>query len=86
MVDNPNNEGRRPIEEPLFQFTSFTDWKNNAQRRFRNAGVTHADVICFDAKDRWCPCGRQFRRAEEEGTYPIKAYRKPSTEGQVPRG
>jgi hypothetical protein len=38
--------------------------------------LRHEDALCIDAKDRICQWGEHFRRAEEDGSYPIRVYRK----------
>lgn len=32
------------------------------------------NALCVDAADRICACGKDFQRAEDEGTYPVRYY------------
>ena len=60
----------------LFRFTDMNDWIESAQKKFRSTGVTADDVLCIDTMGRVCDCGKQFKRALEENTYPIRCYEK----------
>lgn len=63
------------VGELLFQFTSFSDWVNNASRRFKTWEVRGDETLCIDKKGRVCLVVRQFIRARDEKTYPINVYR-----------
>ena len=58
----------------LFRFESRHAWIHMAPRCFEKLGATTWDTICIDAAGRVCNIGKQFSRAEEEGTYPITCY------------
>jgi hypothetical protein len=51
------------------EFRSYRDWKNRAQR-----AIAGRSAICIDAQGRECWIGDQFRRAHEEGTFPVSYY------------
>ncbi len=61
------NVGRR-----LFTYTSLRDWKE----RTRPSGLYDVpiEVIFIDSKGRVVAREEHFRRAEEEGAYPIRGY------------
>lgn len=59
----------------LFEFSSFQDWVNKAQSRFANAGVRGQDTLCIDAKGRLLQKGKEFKRARDVDSFPIKVYR-----------
>ncbi len=62
------------LGELLFSFTSFEDWCDTAQRRFRQCGAATHDTICIDARDRICIIGKEFMQARDEGAFPINVY------------
>lgn len=63
------------LGEYMFEFSSFERWVNKAQSWFRNCGVRSDDTICLDSKGRVCLSGKQFMRARDDGSFPIKVYR-----------
>lgn len=65
------------LGEKLFEFSSFANWVNTAQRKFRNAGIAgHAlnRSVCLDQKGRICTCGKQFQRARDDDSFPIEVF------------
>lgn len=60
----------------LFEFTSHRDWELHASARFANHGVSSGNTVCLDAKQRECWTGREFKRAHDQGTYPVKVFAK----------
>lgn len=60
----------------LFEFESHDNWINTATIKFRYAGVRSKDVLCIDSQGRICTKGLEFNRADLEGAYPIRVYRK----------
>jgi hypothetical protein len=58
----------------LFQFGSFSGWVNHAQRAWKQIGVKSSDTICLDAQDRPCWIGRDFMKARDEGTFPVRVF------------
>lgn len=48
------------------EFRSFAEWVNKAQSWIGGAGA-----ICVDAQGRECAIGRDFRRAHDEGAFPV---------------
>jgi len=56
------------------QFDSREEWINKGQSwltRHPQWGE-HFKAICFDTKGRHVACGGDFRRAEEEGAFPVR--------------
>jgi hypothetical protein len=69
-----------PVLVEAFRFTSFHDWVNTARGRpwtwvHVSDGGKHSLEVCADAKGRICRMGRDFQRANDEGTFPVIAYR-----------
>lgn len=58
-----------------FEFTSFEQWVNKATSWFKNARLRGDQSLCVDAAGRVCLTGREFIRARDEDTFPIKVYR-----------
>lgn len=58
----------------LLEFHSHTEWVNKATRWYRNCGVHSARTIAVDSVGRVCATGREFMRARDEGTFPVKVY------------
>lgn len=62
------------VGEMLFEFSSFEDWVNKAETRFKLAGVKGDEVICVDQKGRLLKKGKEFMRAREDNSFPVKVY------------
>ena len=62
------------VGEMLFEFSSFDCWVANASRWFTKSGFRGDDCICIDSINRICRTGKQFMRARDEGTFPIRVY------------
>ena len=62
------------VGEFLFEFSSFERWVAKAAGWFTSAGVRSDDCICVDSVGRICTCGKQFMRARDEGTFPVRVY------------
>lgn len=60
--------------EPLFRFDNYDDWVNSASRRFRMHGVSSANTHCLDEDGRLCEIGRDFQRARDEKTFPVRVF------------
>jgi hypothetical protein len=58
-----------PLDE-LFHFIHERDWRENAQRRFRNHGHTAQSAICVDEAGKVCTRGLHFASA----AYPVRVY------------
>jgi hypothetical protein len=57
------------------QFDTFTQWVSRASTwltRHEDYDPNGFAAICFDAKGRHCRIGRDFMRADKEGTFPVK--------------
>lgn len=75
----PNQTPRRSIEldRELFVFHSMQDWVDDGREWYAACaarGVLVYDTIAIDAVGRVVRSGREFRIANEEGTYPITVY------------
>ncbi len=62
------------LGEKLFEFPSLMKWEQKATGWFRSTGIKQSEMICIDTAGRICTCGRDFIRADKEGTYPIAVY------------
>lgn len=62
------------LGEFLFEFTSFDKWCDHAQSYFR--GIRPDSFLCIDAKGRICRIGREFMRARDDNSFPVKVYLK----------
>lgn len=63
------------VGEFLFEFSSFGQWVAKASSWFTNTGVRGEECLCVDAAGRLCRIGKQFMRARDEGTFPVRVYR-----------
>ena len=50
-------------------FSSYTQWVNKAQSWIGGTGA-----LCYDAKDRPCLIGADFKRADQEGAFPVRYF------------
>ncbi len=62
----------------LFRFHNYSHWVDKSRGWFRTSRQAH-DIpreafLCVDAAGRVCAWGAHFRRAAEEGTYPVVVY------------
>lgn len=77
--DAPTPELLNKIEVTVgileFEFMSYMQWVNKATSWFKNARLRGDKSLCVDAAGRVCLTGREFMRARDEGTFPIKVYR-----------
>ncbi len=67
------------IGRKLFEFATFDDWVDNARRRFGDyrASVDYLAsqrTLSLDKQGRVCLHGKDFIRADEDRTYPIRVY------------
>lgn len=66
-------------ERTACQFDSYEQWVNKARSwlgGISSGGVRYKDVehvVCVDARGRLCSIGRDFMRARDEGTFPVRA-------------
>jgi len=56
-----------------FEFENFENWVNRASGKFYS--LIPSMIICLDAKKRACLTGREFMRARDEKSFPIKCYK-----------
>lgn len=62
------------VGDELFAFASFEQWVNKASGWFRSYRVRSEDVICVDSAGRICRVGKQFMRARDDGSFPIRVF------------
>ncbi len=60
------------VGEEVFEFSSYSQWVNKAASWFR--GFKPGECICIDKVGRICRTGKQFMRARDQDTFPIKVY------------
>lgn len=74
-MDNETKSALRPVtvmlSDECFQFDSFEQWVNKAASWLR---PIMRGYICIDSANRVCHIGKQFMRARDEGTFPVKVY------------
>lgn len=75
MSDAKTNTLTVTVGEYLFEFRSFEHWVAKASGWFRSYRVRSDDCIGIDTAGRICPTGKQYMRARDEGTFPIRVYR-----------
>jgi hypothetical protein len=63
------------VGEELFAFSSFENWVKTAAGLFRSYRVRSDETLCVDSVGRICRVGKQFMRARNEGTFPIRVFR-----------
>jgi hypothetical protein len=59
------------------EFCDFNDWVNSASRRLTVASDSNGmdlSPICVDTQGRRCHNGRDFMRARDEGTFPVRYF------------
>ena len=59
--------------EEVFQFSTFSQWVNNATYKFKALGKHHA-TVCIDAGGNVCHIGEDFQLAKTKGLFPVKVY------------
>jgi len=64
------------VGNELFQFSTFDNWCDTAQKKFSVAGVRWQDTLCIDSMGRVCVKGEEFMRAQEQDTFPIRVFDK----------
>lgn len=75
MSDADTNTLTVTVGEYLFEFRSFEHWVSKASGWFRSHRVRSDNCIGIDTAGRICPTGKQYMRARDEGTFPIRVYR-----------
>ena len=64
----------KPTMVEAFQFSSFSDWVNSAQRRYEGIPVHLRPGFAYDAKGRRCWKGLEMQRARDEGAFPVRVF------------
>ena len=62
------------VGDPLFEFDSKQHWVNKGRSWYATCGYRLHEVIALDAIGRVVVSGKEFMRAEDEGTYPVTVY------------
>ena len=62
------------LGKPVFEFASHAQWENKAQSWFSRHALTSHNSLCLDTRNRPCISGREFKRAHEEGAFPVRVY------------
>lgn len=63
------------LGEKIFEFPTFNNWCNTAQRKFSSFfGHALTMTVCIDQKGRICTSGKQFMRARDDNSFPIEVF------------
>ncbi len=62
------------VGEELFQFASFGQWVAKAQSLFRQYNRTDGSTLAIDQMGRICNTGREFMRARDDGSFPVRVF------------
>jgi len=62
------------VGEELFEFRSFGHWVAKAQNMFKRSGRTGASILAIDQKGRICSTGREFMRARDDNSFPVRVF------------
>lgn len=80
MNTSPQRGQRETIEivpgKFLFEFPSFQRWVSKASSWYGHCGSRSEETIAIDKLGRICTHGKQFMRARDENTFPVRVYRK----------
>ena len=58
----------------LFEFLSFQDWVNTAQRKFASVNLNRNQHLCVDTQGNVLVKGLEFNRARDNGWFPVSVY------------
>jgi len=56
----------------ICRFHSFPNWVNKASSWLY--GYKSSQIVCLDSKGRICEIGSDFKRADEENSFPVIVY------------
>jgi len=56
----------------IFQFSSFSDWVNNARKRFKSHGLK--PTVCIASDGSVCHNGEDFMLARDYELFPVIVY------------
>ncbi|MGN6491196.1 MAG: hypothetical protein ACTHLE_04310 [Agriterribacter sp.] len=57
----------------LFEFRSFSDWVNNANKRFKPYSLRYS-TLCIDKNGKVCHDGKDMMHARDNNLFPVKVY------------
>ena len=67
------------LGEELFSFSCFHQWVNKTHSWYRQHDANSNNSLAIDAKGRVCMRGKDFMRARDEESFPVKVYSKEQT-------
>lgn len=62
------------VGDELFSFSDFEDWCDTASYKFESAGFVGRHAICVDSRGRLCFRGKDFMRARDDGSFPVRVF------------
>ena len=62
------------VGNEVFEFADYDNWCDTAKVKFSRAGLRGDNAVCVDARGRICLSGKEFMRARDQGTWPVKVY------------
>lgn len=74
MEVEATNEITILVGEEMFSFDSCQHWVNKAKGWYARFGATSRNSVAVDSMGRICTSGKEFERAESEGTFPVRVY------------
>ena len=61
--------------DEVFSFSSFENWCDTAKEKFAIAGLRGDNSLCVDTQGRLCVSGKEFMRARDDRSFPVRVYR-----------
>ena len=61
--------------DEVFSFSDFENWCDTAKKKFEGAGLRGRNVICIDTRGRVCHSGREFMRARDDRSFPVRVFK-----------
>jgi len=63
------------VGDELFSFSDFENWCDTAKWKFESSRLSGHDAICVDARGRLCFRGKDFMRARDDGSFPVRVFK-----------
>jgi hypothetical protein len=63
------------VGDEVFSFSDFENWCDTAKNKFMNAGLRGPDTLCMDTRGRLCKSGKEFMRARDDWSFPVRVFR-----------